>query len=418
MQRLDIAICGCGPAGLAAALFLGRQGHRIVLIERFAEPQPLGSGLLLQPGGIAVLSDLGLGTAIGALGRPITRLLGKEARTGKVVLEVCYAPLGEGQHALGVHRAALFGVLFSAVTAAGMEIVTGFEVAGIDWQGAGGHPVLSSSGGRRLGPFDLVVDGLGSRSAIAESLFGPRLHRPLTWGALWASLPWPATGFDPRTLEQRYVRANRMIGVLPIGRRASGGGEELALFWSQRARDHGRWLADGLEPWKSQVVALWPQTEPLLALISDPAQLVFASYGHHTLALPVANRLAVIGDAAHSTSPQLGQGANMALLDTAALASAMATAGELTEALAIYARWRRWHVRLYQALGGVLTPFYQSDSLVLPVLRDNGFALLSAMPGGRRALAGLVAGQWLDRHHAFLENRSAILTYVKKSAKS
>ena len=393
MPHLDIAICGCGPAGLAAALFLHRLGHRIILVERFAEPKPLGSGLLLQPGGQLVLEQLGLGQSIAALGRRVTRLYGKETASGRVVLDVGYAALAGGPHGLGVHRAALFGVLFEAVQAEGISIETRVEVLGLDW--SAGRPAILAQSGRRLGPFDLVVDALGSRSAIAESLFGPKLHNPLAWGALWASLPWPQDGFDQTTLEQRYSRANRMIGVLPIGRRAENGPEEAAFFWSLKARDFARWKTAGLGPWLAEVQSLWPETASLLANITDPGQLVFASYGHHTLALPTADRLAIIGDAAHSTSPQLGQGANMALLDAAALAMALEVAADISGALAAYARLRRWHVRLYQALGAVLTPFYQSDSAVLPVLRDRGFAMLSAMPGGGKLLASLVAGRWL-----------------------
>jgi salicylate hydroxylase len=394
MLSLEIAICGCGPAGLAAALFLHAQGHRITLFERFAEPKPLGSGLLLQPGGQAVLERLGLAAEIRTLGRPVQRLFGKETVSGRVVLDVPYAPLGDGVHAIGVHRAALFGVLYEQVKRQRLPIETTVEIAGLD-HAADRRPLLMLANGRNIGPFDLVIDALGSRSPIAESLWGPRLHTPLAWGALWATLPWPASGFDQTTLEQRYARANRMIGVLPIGQRATGGPQEAAFFWSLKAADLAQWQARGLAPWKDEVHALWPETAPLLDAITDPTQLVFASYGHHTLALPYASRLAVIGDAAHATSPQLGQGANMGLLDAAALADAMVSTDDLGAALARYARARRWHVRLYQALGAVLTPFYQSDSALLPLLRDRAFGVISAMPGGGRLLASLVAGQWL-----------------------
>ncbi len=341
-----------------------------------------------------MLERLGLGAETRALGRPVQRLYGKETRSGSVVLDVPYAPLGAGVHAIGVHRAALFGVLYDKVKAEHLPVDTNVEIVGID-RAAGGRPLLMLPKDRTLGPFDLVIDALGSRSPIAESLWGPRLHSPLAWGALWATLPWPGAGFDQATLEQRYARANRMIGVLPIGRRAADGPEEAAFFWSLKAADLAQWQARGLAPWKDEVRSLWPETTPLLDAITDPTQLVFAAYGHHTLALPYADRLAIIGDAAHATSPQLGQGANMALLDAAALADAMATTDDLATALAAYARARRWHVRLYQALGAVLTPFYQSDSVVLPVLRDQAFGVISGMPGGGKLLASLVAGRWL-----------------------
>ena len=61
--------------------------------------------------------------------------------------------------------------------------------------------------------------------------------------------------------------------------------------------------------------------------------MTLARYGHHTLWRPFSDRLAIIGDAAHSTSPQLGQGVNMGLLDAQALTVALRTRDDLSSAL-------------------------------------------------------------------------------------
>jgi 2-polyprenyl-6-methoxyphenol hydroxylase-like FAD-dependent oxidoreductase len=106
-----------------------------------------------------------------------------------------------------------------------------------------------------------------------------------------------------------------------------------------------------------------------------------------------------VGDAAHSTSPQLGQGANMALLDARALTLALRMA-DVADALATYAWLRRRHVRLYQALSLMLTPAYQSDSRVLPVLRDLAVPIAAAVPPLPQMLATLVAGRLLDPFRA------------------
>ncbi|MFO0994120.1 MAG: NAD(P)/FAD-dependent oxidoreductase [Hyphomicrobiales bacterium] len=390
MQPLSIAIAGCGPAGLAAALALSRQGHAIQLFDQFDIPRPLGSGLILQPPGLAVLDWLGPGPSLRRLGQPLDRLYGRAIGSGRVVLDVKYKALGPSLRGLGVHRAALFNVLHEAVLAAGLPIASSRRIIALN-RASDGRPKLSAHDGAQFGPFDLVIDALGSRSPLIEHAAAPVQRRRLDYGAIWASLPW-AGAFDPHALEQRYREASVMIGVLPIGRLAEGEGAQAAFFWSLKTDDYPSWQRDGLERWKDRVRGFWPDTEVLLDHIRDPGQLTLASYGHHTLPLPFGERIVFIGDSAHSTSPQLGQGANMALLDVAALAQALENDDDLATALSAYGRLRRLHVRLYQALSVVFTPFYQSDSRILPLIRDQLVSPVSRMPGATRLLAGVVAG--------------------------
>jgi 2-polyprenyl-6-methoxyphenol hydroxylase-like FAD-dependent oxidoreductase len=247
---------------------------------------------------------------------------------------------------------------------------------------------------RREGPFNLVVDALGSRSPLIAHAASPDVRKRLDYGALWASLPWPGAPFDSHALEQRYDRASVMLGVLPIGRQLEGAAEQVAFFWSLKTADFPRWQADGLEPWKATILRHWPESAPVLASISDPDQMVLASYDHHTLPLPFGPKLVFIGDSAHSTSPQLGQGANMALLDVMALTEVLRSRPDLQAAIESYARARRFHVKLYQALSRVFTPFYQSDSVLLPLARDYLVTGLSRLPLARRVLASIVSGRF------------------------
>ena len=391
-----VAVVGAGPTGLALALMLTRQGRRVVVHERFDAPRPIGAGFMLQPTGLHVLDRLGLTGRIAALGQPLDHLFGREARRRRIVLDVKYtdlkSPRPDGIHALGVHRASIFQVLYDACLAEGVEFQTSREIA-------------SATDGRltdihgATGPaFDLAVDASGARSPVARDL----LHRQggrrqeLKWGAVWATVPWPGDPFDPAALEQVYRGASRMIGVLPVGARPDSPDRLATFFWSLKPDHHDYWLRAGMERWKAEVRDLWPQVSGLLDTIPDVQALTLARYGHHTLRLPVADRLAVVGDAAHSTSPQLGQGVNMGLLDAFVLAEAMATHAELDEALEAYARIRRWHVRLYQALSMAFTPFYQADGQTLPWVRDHVLGKLARLPFAARILASTVSGVLLD----------------------
>lgn len=393
MKPLDIAIAGAGPAGLAAALYLRRAGHKVTIFERFETAAPVGSGLILQPTGLTVLHDLGLLDEIRALGARIDRLYGADARSGRPVLDIRYAAREGGRFGIAVHRAALFGVLHRAVLRAGIPIETGVD---LDAAGGADDVQLRSVNGRVIGGFDLRVDASGARSKLRRWATCPSQPRSLAYGAFWASLDWRDDGFDPHALLQRYDRARVMIGVLPIGSADPGGRPMAAFFWSLKPGMVETVRSAGLDAWKERVVSLWPACTAYVSQIDSFDRLSLARYGHHTLRQPAGRRLAVIGDAAHSTSPQLGQGANMALLDARALAHALDTSSGLEEALQAYVVARRRHVRVFQALSLAFTPFYQSDSLLLPMIRDRLVPLLVKAPPAPSLLAAMVAGTLID----------------------
>ena len=388
MRRFDIAIAGCGPAGLATALLLHREGHSVTLFDRFDAPRPVGSGLMIQPTGLAVLRRLGLADALLEHGARVDRLYGEAGSSGRVVLDVRYSALGRSAgFGVGVHRATLFALLHDAVRSEGIAIETGCAVAASELLADGRRRLLLEDG-RGVGPFDLVVDALGTRTPLA-----PDCGRELAYGALWGTLDWPAgSGFDPAALAQRYRRASVMVGVLPIGHLPDGARRQAAFFWSLRADRLGEWHAAGLNAWKADVADLWPATRPLLDQISTPDQLTFARYAHRTLRAPAEPGMIHIGDAWHSASPQLGQGANMALLDAYALALALREVEDVPSALTRAVAMRRRHVRLYQALTALFTPVYQSDSHLLPFARDRLVGPLSRLWPITRIQASMVSG--------------------------
>ncbi|MEO1331210.1 MAG: NAD(P)/FAD-dependent oxidoreductase [Pseudomonadota bacterium] len=404
----EIAVAGAGPAGLAVALALSARGRSVRLFDQFEAPAPVGSGLMMQPAGLAALDAIApaAGARLRRLGQPIARLYGRAVRAPgaaqPIVLDVRYDALGAGaESGLAVHRAALFGVLWDAAQAAGVAVTGAARLTAIEPGGAdpSAGVRLRAADGRQFGPFDLVIDASGARSTIRDRALGRRPPRSLAYGALWSTVPWDAetaAPFAPDALEQRYRRAATMIGVLPVGRMAEDGPPVATFFWSLKPEQYDAWRARGLEAWRREAAALWPETAPILARIEDPDQMTLARYAHFTLARPYLGRVVWIGDSAHAASPQLGQGANMALLDALALARAIDAAPDLEAALEAYAAARRWHVRLYQLMSRLFTPVYQSDSRALPWIRDRVMAPASRAPGAPALLARLVSGGLID----------------------
>ncbi|MCB1546856.1 MAG: FAD-dependent monooxygenase [Hyphomicrobiaceae bacterium] len=388
----EFAVVGAGVGGLAVGTLLARAGHRVTLYERFAEPQPVGSGLMLQPTGLAALARLGLRGAVEALGARIGRLHGL-TDTGRTVFDLSYAGLGPDHYAIGIHRAALHGALWQAFRNSGGDIEAGREIVDVERR-ADGRAAPVDALGRRAAVADLVIDASGARSRL-RALVSPRRPRPYTFGAVWASVP--DIGIAEQALAQRYVAARIMIGYLPIGRPDAGAERLAALFWSLKPSQYDDWRRD-FAAWREKVVGLWPALAPVVSALPGPEAFAQASYVQFTAAPPFAGPLVLIGDAAHATSPQLGQGANSALLDAVVLADALSGHADIGAALRTFAAARRRHVRFYQWAGALMTPFFQSDSRLLPIARDLAFDRAKLLPIVHRqmlwTLAGLKTGLW------------------------
>ncbi|KWV90454.1 NAD(P)/FAD-dependent oxidoreductase [Erythrobacter sp. YT30] len=386
MDALNIAIAGCGPAGLAAALLLDAQGHQITIYDQFADPSPVGSGLMLQPTGMAVLEELGLAHEVARRGARVDGLYGEEEH-GKAVLDAPYSKLGlRGAFGIGIHRASLFDVLYEAAKARSITIVSGQEITGsvIDSDGRR----LNFADGTQSPHCDLLVDASGRQTVFDDPDRGA-----LEFGALWTNIPVESSDpFNSHMLEQRYRRARQMVGVLPIGSRNGGVGPEVAMFWSLKRSQLRDWKDAPLDNWKDEVRSLWPETEVLLERITSRDQLTFASYAHRTLQPSTAERMIAIGDAWHSASPQLGQGANMALLDAWSLARGMAEGRTLREKLRLAVSWRSDHVWLYQWVTALFTPLYQSDTTWHPALRDSLLYPVSKVWPASKIQAQLMSG--------------------------
>lgn len=390
LGKLDIAIAGAGVGGLAGAALLARLGHRVTIFERFEQSKPVGSGLMIQPTGLATLSVLGVREELSGLGAKLTRLHGTTT-TSTTIFDLSYEDLSPGLHALGVHRAALHQVLWRAFERSGAGFEGGHGVASAE-QGSDSRIRLTDEAGRGLGTFDLLIDATGARSSL-RALVDPRPAKPFDYGAVWASVP--ATSIAPDALTQRYVRASTMIGHLPAGRLSPDGPQLAAFFWSLKPAELPAWRA-GFERWRDQVATLWPAMEPVVAGFSGPDDLLAADYRHFTARVPFAGRAVLLGDSAHCTSPQLGQGANNALLDACALAAGLAEGKSVDDGLQLYARARGAHVRFYQMASALMTPIFQSDSHILPWGRDLIFNRLRIIPWLRkemvRTLSGLKTG--------------------------
>lgn len=376
---LDIAVVGCGVAGQAAATLLSERGHRVAVYERFTEPQPVGAGLLLQPTGLAVLRELGLANQAIARG---ARVVGLEARThlGRPILDLHYAYLHPLAHGVGIHRATLFELLHERLLKSPAKLVTGAEIVDVD------QTHLVEASGARHGPFDLIVAADGAHSALRARLM-PHARAPIyPWGCMWTTVPDPAGIGAAGLLRQRVRGTKLMMGLLPVGR------NEVTIYWSLPIRALGRGKTIDLLAWRETATALWPEAAPIIDHAAAAGDFARATYRHVALSHWNAGPVLFIGDAAHGTSPQLGQGANLGLMDAWALANTLDNAPELLSAFLRFERRRNPAVRYYRRASHLLTPFFQSRLAPLGWLRDGFMGPAHYVPGLRAMMGSTLAG--------------------------
>jgi 2-polyprenyl-6-methoxyphenol hydroxylase-like FAD-dependent oxidoreductase len=398
---LSVAVVGAGTAGPAAALLCARAGARVTLYERVASPQAVGAGILLQPTGMAVLARLGVLGPVLERGARITHLRGFTPG-GRAVLDLAYAARRPDLFGLGVHRGSLFAALWAALEPAGVEVRTGVTIE---------PPETDADGRFRLAgaperAYDLVIVADGSRSqlraAVGPVSSGRARIRTARCGSSGATPRAASTACCTRCIAAR----GRCSACCPAAPRPGRPTACAACSGACRCRVRVGWTPCGRRGWRpggARPSSCVPAAEPLLAQVNSMDDLLTAPYYDVVMACthrvtPRGRGAVVLGDAAHAMSPQLGQGANLALLDAAALADALTEAGAFADptrvaaALSAYEVRRRGPVRTYQRLSRWLTPVFQSEYDAVAVLRDAFFGPLCRVPPVRRLMLDSLSG--------------------------
>jgi 2-polyprenyl-6-methoxyphenol hydroxylase-like FAD-dependent oxidoreductase len=381
-DKLRIAVVGYGIAGTSASIALRRLGHKVHRFERAGPRGAGGAGLLLNAAGLGALTRLGMRSAMAALGAKVSRVYGATVG-GSRIMDLDYEAYFPGNHALGVQRAALLDAL-RAVD----EQETELQFAEITGANATQGYLLDEKR-TRLGPFDLIVAADGANSTLRVGLKGliqsDRLYRS---AAIVCLIDDPNRHFKDRVLQ--YFSSGSHIAIWPVGSRAPGAPHRINVSVNVpiAEADHLRVPA----VWRRHVAKFCPAIVPLLEQADGTIDLLLFTYRDVALRRYYAGRLALIGDAAHSMSPQLGQGATMALLDSQALARALEGTADIASALTKFDRMRRSAILRCQRISRWVTPIFQSASPALAFLRDSAFYPASRLPYVKSSMLKTLSG--------------------------
>lgn len=317
---MKVVIVGGGIAGLASAVALDRAGHAVTVLERAERYTEVGSGLSLWPNALRALEAIGLGDHVRQRSRaarhPVIRTaMGRVlARTNVSELERRFGPL------LMIHRADLLDILRSALPES--VVRPRMEVHMVTPDGLVAH-----SGGVEHAHLIVGADGIRStvRASICPATPPPRFARYSAYRMLTDPVPLDAEG-------ESWGRGERFgYAPLPDGRvycfavinTPPGAGRESIEDLRRRFRD-----------WHDPIPALLQATSADALLHRDIYDLApLDSY--------VFDRVALVGDAAHAMTPNLGQGACQAIEDAVTLAVSIDAHPTLPAALACWDSQRR-----------------------------------------------------------------------------
>jgi FAD-dependent urate hydroxylase len=316
MQKLHVIIVGAGMGGLTAALALRQAGFSVELYDRAPVLAPAGAGVSLWSNGIKVLNRLGLGEAVRAIGGPMQQMC-YMTKEGEVLTSFNLEPLIQavGQRPYPVARTDLQRMLLDAVGPEHVKL--GANCVAVE-QGDGGATAIFADGHRATG--DVVVGADGTHSIIRSSVLGRKVERRYVGYVNFNGLVPESDELAPFDMWVTYVGEHKRASMMPVG------GGRFYFFFDVP-------LERGLAPVASNVVAElghhfagWaPPVQKLIARL-DPARITRAEiFDIEPLGRLSRGRVALLGDAAHSTAPDLGQGGCQAMEDAWVLANVLLT---------------------------------------------------------------------------------------------
>lgn len=323
---MRVLIVGAGVAGLALARALHRRGITAEVVERASEWPTAGAGLYLPGNAVRALDELGVGPAVAARAHPIERQRLVDHR-GRRLAEIDVTAFWEGVGGcVALERAALHEVLRDAT--ADVPVRLGTEVTGFE---DGELPQVAFADGSR-GEYDVVVGADGVHSTIRTlALDGPpaRYVGQVCWRFV-------ASGFPELAGWTVWLGRNRTFLTVALGGGTVYCYADIGTADPATA-DRERWR-ESFTDFAAPVPSLLERADgAYFALIEEVVAPVWRS-----------GRVVLVGDAAHASSPNMAQGAGLAVEDALVLAEELIADQSIEQSLTGYERRRRGRVAFVQ----------------------------------------------------------------------
>jgi 2-polyprenyl-6-methoxyphenol hydroxylase-like FAD-dependent oxidoreductase len=369
-QQRRAVVVGAGIAGLTAAIALRQRGWQVEVLERAETVGPAGSGLSLWPNGLRGLDALGIGMAVRDRATAATEA-GMRDPSGRWLARTDIAGVRDRYGDLVmIHRTELFDILCGALGEGRLRLASAVHEVEITERG------VRIRHSRGTSDADLLLGADGINSTV-RSLHWPDALPPAYAGyTAWRSIVTPPA---PVHSGGETVGRGERFGIGPLG-------DGRVYYYGSASVPAGASSANGELAELRRRFGEWHEPIPALLDATEPATLL----RHDIYELPpldtyVRGPIALLGDAAHAMTPNLGQGANLAIEDAITAAALLDRHRDIPSALTEYDRVRRSRVEPLQRLSRRMGAALQMSWAPAALLRD---AIMRLTPVGP-ALRGL-----------------------------
>lgn len=313
-------VIGGGIGGLTAGIALRRKGWDVIVLERAPKLEPVGSGVAVAANALKALDVIGLGDRVRTLSR-IQGQVGVRHQNGRWLTHTTEDKAQKlyGDSVVILLRADLVDVLVEGLGHERLRLNT--TVSGVD---ADRGVIRTGDGDMEA---DLIVAADGIHSATRTALFpehpGPVYSGVTAWRGLVPAL-------DREIQSAETWGKGLLFGAHQLT-------DELVYYYATDVSPAGAVHADEREELLRRFGG-WHDPIPALIRASDNARILRNDLYYFDTPLPAMHRgrVALIGDAAHPMTPNLGQGACQAIEDAVVLA--LTVSGELTAGGKLWAR--------------------------------------------------------------------------------
>jgi FAD-dependent urate hydroxylase len=393
-------IMGGGIGGPVAAMALERAGVDATVYEAAEAPADyVGLFLNTSSNGLDVLRTLGIDAAGQADGFPMPRML-MWSGTGKRLGEVANGiRLADGTVSVAVKRGLLQRVLRQEAERRGVRFELGKRLDTYQVGGDGKMVARFADGTQVEGDLLLGADGIHSAT---RQVMDPAAPSPTYTGLLSIGGYSHTTTIPPTPDTQHFIFGRRAF----FGYLVRDSGE---IWWFAnlaRAEEPSRAELAGTatEQWKQRLLELFADDFPRISEIIQATHGEIGAYTVHDLAtIPTWHRgpVALVGDAAHATSPNAGQGASLAMEDALVVAKCLRDLPDTEQAFAAYERLRRDRAEKVVAYSRRIG---QSKAIGNPIgirIRDL------VMPFALKRFANPQAHAWIYTYHVDWDEKVA-----------